>query len=143
MEGIGYSHELGDKPAAPEAAAPEAAAEETPAEEAPAEEAPKPSAEEATPAEDVKAEDAKEAAEPAKITLFFWKPANRAKPAPRRHGKGAPSKGGKPAGKGRPAKGGNTGKPRVHASKAAPKPKVMDPDSPFAALQSLKQQMKS
>jgi len=149
METLGYGHELADRPLVDTVAAPEADVAKDGSEKATAE-APQTAVDEtASPAATSTDEsNAEEPAEAAKITLFFWKPANKAKSTPRRHNKARADKGDNPSAKGRPAKGKHAkGRPernKPHTRSSAPaKVKEMDPNSPFAALQSLKQQMKS
>ena len=162
MRGIGYKNELRsvpveEKPVDAEAETPEAqtdgaetAEAEAPAAEAttetPAEtEAQEPEA--AAPAEEAPAgEDASAGEEkPTHVDrhFFMWAPKRPARPQGRRdQGAGKPSGDGRPGKKGkgprRPGgKGGPKG-PRVHTSGPRKKSGKVDPDSPFAALASLK-----
>lgn len=158
MRGVGYKHEVrqveaaakpAEATAAPAAEASEEAAVEQPAEdtaapEAKAAEDSAPAKEEA-PAEESGVETAGEgeAAETVERYFFMWAPKRAPRPqakrgqGPRRDRKEG---GQRPAGKGK-RHGGGKGRPsgpRIHSAKPPKKAGKVDPDSPFAALASLK-----
>ncbi|MBO6504557.1 MAG: hypothetical protein JJ850_04140 [Kordiimonadaceae bacterium] len=167
MRGIGYKNELRsvpveEKPAEGEAKEPEAetAEAETPGEEAPAAEnaaaeaeaptetaTPEPETAEAPVADAADGSEAEEKPTHVERHFFMWAPKRPARPHGRRdHGAGKPSGDGRPdgrsgkKGKGPRRQGGKGGPkgPRVHTSGPARKTGKVDPDSPFAALASLK-----
>lgn len=156
MQAIGYGHEIRSLPVVPKTATPVVAeAEAAPAAEG--EEAAPAATEESTPAEtpaEVPAEAAAEGAEPEMVEryVFHWAPARRPRPegGDRKRSGGKPNQGGKRHGGGehrgapRGDRNERDGKPRgdQRGPKREARPeKPIDPDSPFAALAGLKDQL--